>query len=217
MIRRIKKEYVNHKRLIKEMEKEYERKNYKKFIEKSLLYLNTSKYTVSSTYKKIGIAFFRLKEIDKAIDFLTAAKLMNKKYLLDGVIDNLKNNIIQYTVYDMKSNPQFCEEEFEYLDYDSEFETFNNYVISNNMTIEDTCKKLDLSEEEKYIIILKYAKYYYLMGEDEKGDIFFKEAINMKDKSKTIKDIIDEIDKNRKFYKYRNDSYSKKLTYPKLK
>ena len=117
----------------------------------------------------------------------------------------------------MKSNPQFCEEEFEKMDYDTEFETFNNYVISNNMTIEDTCKKLDLSEEEKYIIILKYAKYYYSMGEDEKGDVFFKEAINMKDKSKTIKDIIDEIDKNRKFYKYRNDSYSKKLTYPKLK
>lgn len=218
LIRRIKKNiFIDHKRLLNLADKAYKEKDYEKCIKKNLLFLNTSKYTDSSLYKKMGVIYYNNKNIDKAIEYFTAANLMNSKYMLDGIIDNLKNNIIQYTIYDMKSHPKVLEEEFKDLNYDTIFEKFNNYVISNNMTIEDACNKLDLSEEEKYVIILKYAKYYYTMREDKKADVFLKKAIRMKNKPEIIKDLIDEINKNKKIYKNGNYLYIKKLIYPKLK
>ena len=218
LIRRVKKNlFLNHKELMDEANKAYDEHNYDKCIENNLLVLNTLGYTHSNLYMRLGFAYLKNKNVEKAIDYLTVADLMDNKHSFDDIIYNLKNKI-KVEKEDQKKYTYVELSEFENTNYlDNNFEKINTYCINNNLDVESVCEIFNLNENEIALIKLEYAKYYYIIEEYERGDIFLNDVIKMKNKSKLIKDTIEDINNNKRFYKNREINIVKELKYPKIR
>ncbi len=96
-----------------------------------------------------------------------------------------------------------------------------NYAINNikaiaslmlsKPEIEEVCKKFNLNDEQKCIVLLILAKDLYLQGDILSGDKYLKQAEKIKSTSKKIKDLLEEIRKNKKLYKSITKKETKQL------
>ena len=84
-------------------------------------------------------------------------------------------------------------------------------LISKGVTLDEICMKMQLSEEQKSIILLIYAREYYIQSNYKVGDRYLKEAEKIRSNSKYVKSLIEEIRKNKNFYKYKVDEEYKSL------
>ena len=76
-------------------------------------------------------------------------------------------------------------------------------IINKKYNIEEVQKEYGLSINDLNIVKLSLAKEYYKKALYINGDKFVKEVEKQKDKSKEVKRFIDEIKKNKLFYKNR--------------
>lgn len=65
--------------------------------------------------------------------------------------------------------------------------------------------------EETDIVKLLYAREYYTQGDDDKGDLFLTSVERSKNKTNKTRKIIEEIRKNKRFYKNRQEDTSTEL------
>ena len=76
-------------------------------------------------------------------------------------------------------------------------------IINKKYNIEEVQKEYGLSINDLNIVKLSLAKEYYKKTLYTNGDKFVKEVEKQKDKSKEVKRFIEEIKKNKLFYKNR--------------
>lgn len=214
--RRIVLKYINNEELLNinetiELGKiAYINKNYKKCIEyyEKLLNLKKGKAFV---YSKLGFAYMKLRQRQKAIEYFTVAIEMNKEENNDKAYD-LEDLLLrlQGLVLREDKKPRFNMKEEDFIEdadlyYGIEnIEEITEYVKNSNKNVNIALKELNLSEEQINIIKLIYARGFYINQQFEIGDSFIKDVEQSKNKSDFILKLLEEIRKNKKLYFNRN-------------
>lgn len=161
-------------------------------------------------YAKLGLSYRKLRDIDTAIDYLTVATelsgLEDAKFDFTDLIYHLKGYYNR--IKEEERKPYFKMEIFKFDDdmsdyYDIEKAEEVAEQISAGMSIDDACLNVGLDEEQKSIITLIFARDYYTQENYTMGDTFLKKVERTKNKSKFTNSLLEEIRKNKKFYKNR--------------
>ena len=208
-------EYVEIRKLIKDGNEAYTNKNYDKCID---CYLKVLSFGIpkTSSYAKLGLAYMKKFNIDKAVEYLTIAtklaKENNEEYDFTELIYSLTS------APDPEKKPKFTMSETEFINdgddyYGIEnFDEINNYIIESGLDVDSACIKLKMNEEQRTRIKLLYAKLYYSQGEYDLGDLFLHTVEKNNNKSNFIKKQIEEVKRTKKFYINREDKSIKKLS-----
>ena len=203
-------EYVDFKALIQEGNTAYKECDYNKCIECFSRLLENGKPT-SFIYSRLGLAYMKNLEIEKAILYMTVADDLAKKEGND--IINFENLILKLKGKKVKEKEQedkkpvfkMQENEFNYDDMSdyygiSNFSEINSYILESGLDVETACINLGMSEDQINIIRLIYAKIYYSQKEYERGDLFLKSVELSKVKTQIIMNAYNEVRRNKKFY-----------------
>lgn len=209
-----KKNYVDLRGLSKKGNEAYQKGDYDTCIKvyRQLLEFREAK---SFVYAKLGLAY--MKKLDKkmAIDYLTVATELSKKE--NGIFDfteliaNLKGLISEE---DQKPRFKMAMSDFE--------NDINKYygieqvkqiaeLVSSGITIDNACLNAGLDDEKKSIVLLIFAREYYSQGNYTIGDQYLKKVETAKNKSKVVKSLLEEVKRNKKFYKNRVSEEQKRL------
>lgn len=209
------KERLDFKKLINDGNDAYNNQNYDKCINCYLQILSFGN-PKSIPYSKLGLAYMKKFNTEKAIQYLTIATYLakenNEQFDFTELIDKLKGN-----------NPEMIKPKFTMKEKDFQndleerynigsFEEINNLIINTGLDVDSACERLNISEEHKIRIKLLYAKLYYSYGEYQIGDAFVDDIEKIKNKSQFVKKELEVIRKNRKFYINREKSGELKLS-----
>ncbi len=202
-------EKVTKEDIINKAMKEYNEKNYNKYIDEYIFLISEDKNNVNY-YNKIAIGYLKLEKYEKAKYFFTQAYFLDKKNGKKSLnyekifekIDNFENKKI--------AKDNFVSKSSNIIDIENLYKSLNItddvldliYSITN---VNEIVKQLDFSYEKKNILILILAKEYYLLGNDNLGDSYLRFYEKTKNKSKRTLKLYNEINKNKKFYKNRED------------
>ena len=151
-------------------------------------------------YYYLGYVYYKLQEYEKASVYLDVIKLsIDNQYY--GKALNLIEKIKKKTIKNQEQNEKnlnVCSEEF--------IKLFTDYIVLNNVNINDACSYFDLSIDETGMIKLKLAKEYYVEEFYEAGDRLVKQVESIKEKSDNLKQLLTKTKKKRAFYKNRSAS-----------
>ncbi len=207
-------EYINFSSIAKEGNKAYNNGQYDDCIElyKKLLKVGDPK---SWIYAKLGLAHMKKNDKKTAIDYLTIATELSKEEQngrdFTELIASLKGLI---SPQDKKPRVKMTIDDF---DNDTEnyygIESINKLaeLISSGINIDDACVTLELNDEQKAISLLILARENYTQENYTAGDKYLKKVEKMKDKTKFVISLFEEIRKNKRFYKNRVDENHKPL------
>ncbi len=207
-------EYQDIKNIFDKANQNYRDKRYNACIKdylKLLAYFNDPEPYI---YLNLGVYYLKIKKKSIAIDYLTVASELKKKQNsnfnldTDELLFRLKNS------YDDKITVKMEESEFK--------NDLNNYygveevdkvrkLLSAGMKLEKIYTLLKLDSEKQSIILLILARDYYARENYTLGDKYLKKVERTKNKSKFVKDLFDEVRKNKKFYKNRVNNEAKQL------
>jgi len=207
------KQYVDVKGLLDSGKKYYFERNYDKCIECYKKTLQFGEPSISA-YVRIGLSYYRKFERELAADYLTIAtelsKKRDKKYDFSDMIMRLNGEIKEE---DKKTRVIINEEEFKYGNYNiNNLNDVAEYIYNTNKKVSDVCKELGMNTEEINLVILLYAKRYYIQGDYEKGEEFLKAVEKNKEKTDKVRKALDEIKRNKKLYMNKHSDYNLKLT-----
>lgn len=200
-------EYIDIPKIAKEGNEAYNSYNYDLCIEKfrKLLGINNPKTWV---YARLGLAYIKINNKKMAIDYLTIATELEKKEGNSNkdyteLIASLKGLIPEE---DRKPRVKMNISEFE-------DDMNNNYGIDNldeiirllstGTSLEEVTETMNLSLNQRNIVALLLAKDCYSNEDYDIGDMYIKLIQETKGKSKKTIDLLDEVRKNKQFYKYR--------------
>ncbi len=201
--------YVDKKNLYDLGNKAYKEKNYDECIENYLQLLQYYDKPKSVVFSMLGLSYMKKQQIPLAIDYLTIATELSKKenavFDFYDLIASLKGIMSKE---DRKPRFIMTENDFDYNDnYGVDnFEEINSYIIESGLDVETACEELGLSLEETDIIKLIYARQFYTQENYGKGDMFLKSVERSKNKTQNTKQLLEEVRKNKRFYKNRKNS-----------
>lgn len=209
VIRFIGNVYVPLKETIKIADNAYYAKDYETALRAYLDILGTNN-PKTYIYAKIGLTYMKMWNIDKAIEYLKIAtelsKVNNEKFDFTDLIGSLDGTIEKW---EKKPNFKMKESDFEgHLD-NFGVERFEEMLLHkevNDLTYEGACEELGFTYEEYLLSLLLLAKRYYTNKQDELGDKFIKMVEQSGNKSKKVIAKMEEVRKNKKFYKNRAES-----------
>ena len=166
-----------------------------------------SRVGYSYTYYKIGILYLKKRNKDMAITYLKVAshlcKRENKTYDYDDFILRLKGYI---DIDDQKPLFKMEEQEF-YEDFDSKYnlDIIDGiiYLEEKGLSIEEIKDYFDLTEEQEALSLVVLAQKYYREGLLIKAEKYIKRVEKMRNKTKECIKLLDEVKRNKKFYKNR--------------
>ncbi len=149
----------------------------------------------ANIYAKLGLAYMKKEINDLAIDYLTVATELSKKgkfdYDFSDMILKLCENLPQR---DLKSRFKMSQENFNEI---------NDYILETGMDVQTACEQMGMSQESIDIVKLIYAREFYIQENFEKGDLFLVSVERSKSKTKAVIKLLEEIRKNKRFYKNR--------------
>lgn len=211
-----KSEYKDIKNIFNKANQDYRDKRYNACIKEYLKLLAYFNEPEPYIYFNLGIYYLKAKKENIAIDYLTVASELNKKensnfnLNTDELLFRLKNSYADKNKITVKME-------------ESEFENdLNNYygieevdkvrkLLSTGMKLEEIYALLKLDNEKQSIILLILARDYYARENYTLGDKYLKKVERTKNKSKFVKDLFNEVRKNKKFYKNRVNNEEKQL------
>lgn len=208
-------ENINVKELLKIGNNAYNNGDYDTCINSFRQLLNL-KEPKSFVYAKLGLAYMKKFDRETAIAYLTVADELSKKDNVDldftELIASLKGLIAPE---DRKPLVKMSISDFE--------NDLNNYygieqvehiaeLISSGKTLDDACLSVGLDEEQKNIVTLILAKESYAQEDYTMGNQYLKKVERAKNKSKFVKSLLNEIRKNKMFYKNRVEEGQKRLS-----
>lgn len=171
-------------------------------------------------YAGYARCLLKLKRKKEAIDYFTVATDVSRKtgrnmdfsdYVLrlQGMIEkeNLKPNI-RVSLADFQEDRMF-HQDFDFLD------DLVALIQSGDVSLKDACLRLHLSDEQILYVELIYARDCYYLGEYDMGDAYLKKVEKSKNKNPSIINLLEEIRKNKKFYKNRINDQEKCLVFRK--
>lgn len=180
----------------------YDEKKYKEAIELYKKIICNSNDNNPFVYAKIGLSYLKLKQKELALDYLIVSNELNKElgknYNFDKIISSLSFS-------EEKNNSKIEEDIFE-EEKPSNIDNIDELlskIIDKKCTIEQIVNENNLSINDLNIIKLLLAKEYYKKALYINGDKYIKEVEKQRDKSKEVKRFLDEVKKNKLFYKNR--------------
>lgn len=204
-------EFVDSKNIISLAEKAYKEGNFDECIEKYSFLLQVFNEPRSFIYFKIGMSYFKKKNKSLALDYLTIASAIAKKENRNVDYSNLFAKLRGGSLTEKEERkPTFVmsQKDFNYHDVNDyygieNFAQINSYINESGLDVETACNQLGLASETINLIKLIYAREFYTQGNYTKGDLFFKSVEKSKEKTKEVIQIMEEIRKNKRFYKNR--------------
>ena len=196
---------INKRALSIEGDKAYREQDYEKCIEcyRTLLYLVKPSANV---YAKLGLAYMKKNQLEKAIKYLTISTELSKE--VDGTFDftELIAKLSGKGFDAEETKPKFHMDESEFLSEENYYgvehiEDISRMVFGENISLEEACKTFNYDENQMNVIRLIYAEEYYRAGDYKSGDALVKVVTNAKDKSKRVKKILEQVNARKKFYK----------------
>lgn len=168
------------------------------------------------TYAKLGLAYMKKHDKDKAIDYLTVATELNKQE--DGKLDftelisNLNGSISPENKkpYFKMTTEEFGNDIENYYGIEN-VDEITSYILECGLDVESACKELGMTDEQIDTVRLIYAKKFYSQGDYEKGNQFLSSVEKSKNKTKFTSKLIEEIKRNKRFYINRTSENSQKL------
>jgi len=208
-------DYIDIKKVMAEGNTAYNQGNYDLCIANYLRLLQY-KEPIAAVYAKLGLAYMKKWNKEKAIDYLTIAtelsKQEDKRFDFSDLIASLKGLVDEA---DKKPRFKMQAEEFEsdkQENYGIEnIDQITEYVLETGTDVESACQHFGLMLEQVNIVRLLYAKGFYSQGNYDKGDQFLKVVEQSDNKTKKIMSLIEEIRKNKKFYINRRDENGPQL------
>ena len=205
------------KALISEAVDDYKNRNYAEALTKQIKILETNTKQNASNYAMIGLAYLKLFNIPKAIEYLTVANYLAKQensdrdygdllLKLKGEIDedDIKPKVVMKQADFKNDNAKFYGIK--------KFDELNSYICESGLDVETACRNLNMSDEQIDVVKLIYAREYYTMGNNKKGELFLKSYEKSKHKTRKTKSIYNYIQHNKKFYKNRNTEAPRQLS-----
>ena len=211
------KEHINIKEVLDEAKAYYASKDYDYAAEYYELALKIG-VPRATTYSGYAMTLYRQRKIKEAIDCMKIATIMSKT---TGRGDIDFSNMIEIlenppTVENRKPNAVVKESEFE----DKNESSLNDEIVNDivglinegDITLEAACTRLGLNEDDTNYVKLVYARDCYYIGDNTKGDKYFKQ-VEKKKKSYRVKELYKEILINKKYYHNRYDENSNQLIF----
>ena len=157
----------------------------------------------------------KLYEAIKGNNFILARRinsrtLRNEKQSLENQIIDILLRDINQLIYSMKE--ERSTKEISVQDNQKEIEELADYLKEENISFEEAKEKYNLTEEQILIIKLLYARNYYIEEMYLLGDVLLKEVELSKNKTPRVIKLLNEIKNNKKFYKNRRETYTKRKT-----
>ena len=169
----------------------------------------------SFVYGKLGLAYMKIHEKETAINYLTIATELSKK----------ENEIFDFTeliavlngfIPTKDRKPQFI---MPISDFEDDLDNYYGIeqveqiaeLVTSGVSMNDACLSFDLSDEQKSIVALIFAKECYAQKNYIIGDRYLKKVERTKNKSKFVKSLFEEVRKNKRFYKNRVEDGQKHL------
>ncbi len=207
-------QFYNTKRLIDESNESYRNKDYEKAIEANYILIEITSSPRSVTYYKTAICFLMNRNKKKAIDYLTVAVALAKTENKQNEVENYTSLLLSLQGL-IKKPDQKPSIHINHKLYQMEFNDVNNFyqmtnmekiassMIETGMDLEKVAQEFQLTEEQKDLTKLIYAREYYIQGNFLEGDKYLASVEKNKEKTKKVRMILNEIKKNRKFYQNR--------------
>lgn len=201
----------NYKELNREADQAFSSHNTEKAIElyKKLLLMKKPGIHI---YARLGLLYLSKNNIYQALIYLKIAtgfslNTAKKKYDFTSLINKITKQ--EEKEKDEKANPKMNITDFKNDLVDYTFSTRIKEVIIlmefQGMSLEDSCKALNINENEKNIIALYLARDCYARNDFEYGDYLLRVVEKSKNKSEIVKRLFQEIRINRLFYQNRID------------
>lgn len=208
-------EYIDISHLIHRANLAYREGNYDVCITEYLKLLQFGQ-PKAITYAKLGLAYMKKHDKDKAIDYLTVATELNKQE--DGKLDftelisNLNGSISPENKkpYFKMTTEEFGNDIENYYGIEN-VDEITSYILECGLDVESACKELGMTDEQIDTVRLIYAKKFYSQGDYEKGNQFLSSVEKSKNKTKFTSKLIEEIKRNKRFYINRTSENSQKL------
>ncbi len=206
------KEFINYSELYEKGSELFHSKKYKKSIPYFRKLFDYG-HPESAIYALLGIAYKCYGKKEMAIDYLTIATELNK------VSDNYKAKHYDFSDLIARLKGEIPEENrkpfFKMMASEFKNDLENNYglqeieniqrLLASGMEIEDVYDNLGLCDEERTLANLLLARNYYADERYRLGDEYLKKAEQTKDKSDFNKNLMVEVQKNKRFYKNRKN------------
>ena len=208
-------EYVDVKNLINMGNLAYKEGNYDSCIEDYLQLLQFGEPR-AFVYAKLGLAYMKKWDKEKATDYLTIATQLSKQekgeFDFTELIASLNGLIAQE---DKKPRFRMKAEDFG-NDIQNHYgienlDEITSYILECGLDVESACKELDMTDEQIDTIRLIYAREFYSLGNYEKGDQFLNSVEKSKNKTKFTSKLFEEVRRNKRFYINRPKENSQKL------
>lgn len=202
VLKYISNEQIDINKMMEDANNLYNEKNYKEAIECYKKIICSSSDNNPYVYARIGLSYLKLKQKGLALSYLIVSNELNKSlgknYNFDAIISSLMGE-------EEKHSPKIEEDIFDEKEPSNidNLDEILDKIINKKYNIEEVQKEYGLSINDLNIVKLSLAKEYYKKALYTNGDKFVKEVEKQKDKSKEVKRFIDEIKKNKLFYKNR--------------
>ena len=157
-------------------------------------------YTLHFIFANIAICYLNLGKTKSAFDYLEMAYHLAP----NNERDSLYSSIITSTLFllDKKNNRE------ENINKKTKITRLSDVlflIYEENYTIEDACKHFNLNENNINLVKLACVITEYKNSNYIKGDLILKSVERSKDKTKFVKELFNEVRKNKMFYKNRQE------------
>ena len=162
----------------------------------------------------IGLSYFKVRQKKLAIKYLTIAKSLANS---EGIVFEY-DNLLSTLMHNDNNNQQ----DIKYKEFKSDFirdicgisnfPDINLFICESGLDVESACKQLNLSSDVIQIIKLIYAREYYKISNMKKGDLFIKSVEMSPFKNTKVKKLLEDVKKNKNFYRYQKDKDSFQLS-----
>lgn len=212
-------EDFNYKAVTREADRAFTTHNTDKAIELYEKMLLLKKPSIH-VYARLGLLYLSKNNIYQALIYLKIAtgfsiNTAHNKYDFTELIDKVLKKQQEENDKDAKSFVRMSEDSFkndlEEFNYDTRINEVITLMKFHNMSLEEACLALNISEEEKNIISLYLARDFYAQNNLEYGDKLLKIVEKFQVKSERVKKLMQEIRTNRLFYKNRVDENYKPI------
>ena len=190
--------------------KNYREKKFTSSLENYLQALEIIEEPKARLFYDIARCYLMKRNINKAIEYLTVAVILAKKEKNEVNEQNYYSFLLRLKgeIKEEDSKPNFSENNIDYLGKEKEYDVerlnqINSFIIENNLDVVTAGEKLNLREEEVNELLLIYAREFYRRNEFERGDLFLRTLEKRKGKTKELTKLMEEVQKNKKFYQNR--------------
>ena len=207
--------YLDYKNVIRNGNRAYRDNDFDRCIYSYNLLLESANFPKPFIYGKIGLSYLKKGDKKKAIDYLTVATYLSKKQHdnqsdYTELLEKIKSsNYEERKVVVKEEKKSQIKNRTRENNYGiNNFDEVIKFITENNIDIESSGIDLNLTEEERDIVKLIYAREFYKQGDLDNGDVYLNAVVKTPNKSPLVVSLIGELQKRKRFYK---NSEEKKL------